>query len=219
MAKSIVNDLKTAVGEKEEKLAKDLDGKITKDVLEKGKGILEQYKKYIESLEEELLIDDFDFRKIKELEKLKFEDLEKATDAVSGKQPIYKPVENWVPNKKRHWWTPWRPKKIKEVRTEKVGEVIYVKKDDLVKEIGLIRVNTNKNIDLIVEDAENFINHFKEYFKKQLKRFNTTIDSVIKELSEISEKASNEETIKGLHENQLNELNDYMEKVNKVIEL
>lgn len=218
-ADSIVSTLADKTVKIEKKLDEDIKEMIHNAVCKKGRDILEAYQDYVQQLKENMSINDFDFERIKELKKLNFDSLKAIANTVTSTENITEKDRRPVRNPKKHWYTPWRRSTIWEEYDKIVETVEYVDTSALKNEILSVKINAGKNVDEIVEEANELVKSFQEFFILQLSKFESVIEVVISDLS----KAISEEQImlktKEEHEDNLEKLGEYIDRINRITEM
>lgn len=218
-AEAIVLQLETSVTG----IERELDGKIKKmvneDVYQKGNEILEKYNEYINKIEAGMNIPDFNFKEVKELKKLNFENLKKAAREVTSLRDITKHREEQIPNPDRHWWTFWKPKTVTKTWEEKVGEIAYVDKDAVRGAIIGIRTNALKNVEEIMVEAKSYVEEFKNIFREHLDKFSQSIEKIVEELNEILQEENIAQIDGAKHRNQLKELDECLVRIKNITDI
>lgn len=204
-------------------IERELDGKIKKmvneDVYQKGNEILEKYNEYINKIEAGMNIPDFNFKEVKELKKLNFENLKKAAREVTSLRDITKHREEQIPNPDRHWWTFWKPKTVTKTWEEKVGEIAYVDKDAVRGAIIGIRTNALKNVEEIMVEAKSYVEEFKNIFREHLDKFSQSIEKIVEELNEILQEENIAQIDGAKHRNQLKELDECLVRIKNITDI
>lgn len=218
-AYTIVGELQTKVNEKEIELDKKLKEIINKEVYDKGTLILEDYQNYIYGIEGDLDLDDFDFRKVKDLQKNSFDDIRKVADKVTSTETLYKETKETVKNPNYHRFLFWHwggDKFIEKITKTPNGEIKYVDKSAFLEDLAEININAEKNVKALLEEAKALINEFKMFFSLQMDKFNSSIETVLEELNNEIENEKRESQNKIKHEKQLKELDEYMNMINSI---
>ncbi len=218
-AEAIVLQLETSVTSIERELNGKIKKMVNEDVYQKGNEILEKYNEYINKIEAGMNIPDFNFKEVKELKKFNFDNLKKAAREVTSLRDITIHREGQVPNPDRHWWTPWRPKKITKTWTEKVGEIAYVDKDAVRDAIIGIRINAYKNVEEIMAEAKSYVEEFKNIFGEYLDKFSQSIEKIVEELNEILQEENIAQIDSAKHRSQLKELDECLIRIKNITDI
>lgn len=182
-AKDVINSFTKDINMLEKELNEELQKMIEVEVYNKGKQLLEDYKKYMIDLKKEINVHGFDINRVASLKKFDFKDLKEVTQKKNTKD-IYetKTVEKTVGNQDWKWWTFWKPQynTITVTHQVKVGESIkgMVIQNELID----LSMQTGKNISDVFKTSESQIEIFKENFKDELGKLDVIIDEIVTDL-------------------------------------
>lgn len=218
-ASALVSKLEIEVREIEKKLDDEIKKLVNDAVYQKGNEILKKYNECINMIEAGMEIADFNFKEVKELKKFDFDDLKKVARTVISREDITKQCSQRIPNPNRHWWTPWRPKEITETWTKKIGEIEYVNKEAVAKDIIKIRTNSLEVVKDIIVEAKSSIEAFKEFFREYLDKFSQSIEKIVEDLNESLSEENIAKTDIEKNQRQLSELDAYLEQIKNITDI
>ena len=220
-AERISGELQLGCSKAEKWLADMLDEMIQKEVYEKGNEILKKYHSYIRRMEEEIAIEGFDFRKVKDLKRSEFDSIREVADKVTATEQLYTSRQTTVKNPKYrkflflHWGGPEYTTKTEKVEA---GVIHYVDREKFTNEVIGIRVKVERNVDSVLQDAADLVKTFKSFFSRELRKFHATIDTVAEELRKETTFQTKASFDKQEHEKQKEELERYLNKLHAVTE-
>ena len=200
----------------------ELDELISENLINTGNVLLEQYKKKLESLTEEIDFNSISGIKIDPL-KLMSGSVVKA-DSYSFERLIKKSKvedgEEWVANTKKKWYKPWTWFQEKGYWRKKYKTVEYVQGDQLAQDfLAPLQENFYGNAD----NAKKYVNKQSNKIAKMFEKEFARLDNILKDkLSELeayaSEKDKAEELIKET-EAKLNWLDEIKKEVNSILDI
>ena len=177
-AEEIIENLKSDIKVVEEKLSEELKNKINRVIVDEGNKILTEYKSYIEEIQSEIKLE-YDFKMVKNLKNVSFDEVDEVADVVKRVETKDHYKTEFVPNPDRHWYTPWRPKKIEKPIYINTTRKEYVDGKAIRDELNGITANAEENIHSMVVEAERLIKLFKDYYLEKIEEFDSEIEKVI----------------------------------------
>lgn len=221
-AREIVADLQQKIRNKEEELDVRIKELLEEEIYKKGNAILYDFQSYVQKVEEEIAIDDFNFKKVKELKKTSFDDIKKVSEEVTSTEQLYKREEKTVrnPNYRKFLFWHWGGDKYKtEIINTPTGTVKYIDRDKFIEDLIGIRVNADNNVEAILKEGSDLIDAFKQFFVIQIGNFSKTIDAITEQLEVDTNKVELEKGNLKIHQTQLEALDRYMKQINDITEL
>lgn len=219
-SKNIVSALIKDISSWESETQREVTYTLENKVYYEGEMLLKKYGEYMKDLEENIDIEGFDLNRVAEFKKYDFAKMEEISKKPTSYEGVYKEKEiiEIVPNPDKRWWSFWRPKTIEvpKVEKEKVGEVQYVKRADVMDEIAKLSIHIEDNINSIFENYKWELEQFKFKFKSELGKLDRVIEKTLEEIGKMIEVAENHERDKSYYIEKIEKLEKIISKLNEV---
>lgn len=218
-AKHYVRNFNSKIEDLQPKIKVELEYIINKTIKESAEKYIEEYKKYIASMLEELNIKEFNTEGTEINISYMFTDgLKNVNDMLFDFKETKKVKVDTRTVKDSTWWKPWTWGRTREENVYESIEMVNL--DEFFDEAaGEINIVFNKSIEAAVKEAKRVSEEFKEYFKEEIDKLEKLLKDKVDELEKIT--SSKEEIEKHKEENEKNQnwLNDFIKRLNKILEI
>ena len=237
-ANQIIDTLEKEVRKKEREIEKEINDVLNEQIYIKAGDAVEEYRNYLSELQGSLVVEGFDFTKIKSLKDCGFGDIRRDANRVSDveyeyeKRPIPGKTKHLIdihhkvkiPFIKKHIHIDISLFKYKEedkeelVRTDKIIAE-HVDTKDIRDDILSITKSVQQNISSIFDFANDELTRFKDHFRKELEKLQLIIDDTINQISELTQSRSAVDIEKQDHEGKLNELESIIKELDSIVSI
>ncbi|PRR81999.1 dynamin family protein [Clostridium vincentii] len=181
-AKRDIENFKNEIEKLQKNFEINLNIAIKESVIDEGELLVNEYQKYLSELKAELNIEGFSFEKIRSIQKIEINDVDKLMDDYERTEDVMQ--ENTYKNQNIKWYKPWTwLQDAYYTVNEKVGEKKLVNLTALIQEYMPKLLNyIDNNIEISKVEAEEKLVKLKTYFKEELNKLDKILEEIIDEL-------------------------------------
>lgn len=216
-ARRYVRNFNSKIEDLQPRIKVELEDIINKTIKESAETNIKEYKKYIASMVSELNIGEFETKEVS-IGDMFIDGLKNTNDILGDFIETKKVKVGTKTVKDSTWWKPWTWGRTREENVYESKELVNL--DEFYQEaLEIINTDFDKSVKAAIVEAKRLSNEFKDYFIKEIDKLEELLKKKVDNLKEIT--SSKKEAEKYKEENEKNHiwLEDFIKRLNKVLEI